>query len=132
MGWTEGQPSGLRILVADDNADAADTLGSLLKLDGHEVAVEHGGLAALERFDAIKPHAAFLDLGMPGMSGCELAQRIRSRAGEPRVLLVAISGWGAAGDRAATAAAGFDHHVVKPADFQTIRRWIRELVAKTS
>jgi two-component system, sensor histidine kinase len=125
MSWLEGQPSGLRILVADDNVDAADCLVLLLRLDGHDVAVEYDGVAALSKFNSMEPHVVFLDLGMPGMTGYELARRIRSGSRGADVLLVAISGWGTARDRAATAAAGFNHHLVKPADFDVLREWIR-------
>ena len=112
-----------RILVVDDNADAADTLGALLKLDGHEVRTASNGTAALAVAAELRPHIAFLDIGLPGMSGYELARRLRSEAMPPAMTLVAVTGWGQADDRRQSREAGFDHHLTKPvapADVQAI------------
>jgi len=106
-----------RVLIADDNRDAADSLAQLLGLMGAEVEVAYDGASALKAMEQFEPNAAVLDLGMPGMDGCDLASRIRSHPRFGRILLVALSGWGQAEDRLRTQRAGFDHHLVKPADY---------------
>jgi signal transduction histidine kinase len=103
-----------RILVADDNADAAETLGILLRAAGHDVWIARDGLEALELAEQFCPEAIFLDLGMPRLDGCETAVRIRQLPWGRAVLLVAVTGWGQEQDRSRTAAAGFDAHIVKP------------------
>jgi PAS domain S-box-containing protein len=105
-----------RLLVADDNADAADTLAALLQLEGHEVYVAYDGREALEQFQRHTPEAAFLDVGMPMMSGYEVARAIRGLPTGQEIVMVAVTGWGQAGDRRAAFDAGFDHHVTKPVD----------------
>ena len=105
-----------RVLVVDDNVDAAEALSRLLQLQDHEVYVAHDGEAALEMAGATRPEVVFLDLGMPKMSGLEVARRLRA-GGETRPpVLVATTGFGQAEDRRRTAEAGFDHHLVKPID----------------
>jgi PAS domain S-box-containing protein len=113
-------PSGLRLLVVDDNQDAADSLALLLRLQGHEVRVAHGGPAALEVLKSYRPEMIFLDIGMPGMDGCEVARRLRQTPGLETVVLVALTGWGQQEDRRRTAEAGFDHHLVKPPEPQAL------------
>jgi CheY-like chemotaxis protein len=105
-----------RILVADDNADAASALATLLELEGHEVTVAHDGQEAVMKASNFRPELVFLDLGMPVMDGFEAARRLRALPGGDEVLLVALTGWGQPGDRSRTRAAGFDRHLVKPAD----------------
>jgi two-component system CheB/CheR fusion protein len=105
-----------RVLVADDNTDAADSLAQLLRERGHEVAVAYDGLAALHRAEAFRPDVAVLDLGMPGLTGHEVARRLRQRTDLGRVRLVALTGWGQEEDRRTSLAAGFDLHLVKPLD----------------
>ncbi|WP_161968028.1 response regulator [Fimbriiglobus ruber] len=109
-------PSGHRLLVVDDNQDAADSLAMLLRLHGHEVRVAHSGQAALEATKAFNPGLIFLDIGMPGMDGFEVARRVRKTPGLEDVVLAALTGWGQQVDRRRTAEAGFDHHLVKPPD----------------
>jgi CheY-like chemotaxis protein len=104
-----------RILVADDNQDAGESLAMLLRLDGHEVECAHNGTDALQMFDEIKPDVAILDIGMPGMNGYEVARRIRER-GHQAVTLIAVTGWGQEADKARAADAGFDHHFTKPVE----------------
>jgi CheY-like chemotaxis protein len=104
-----------RILVVDDNVDAATSLALLLRGMGHEVFVAHDGRAALADLSRIRPDIALLDIAMPDMSGYELARQIRSRAGAA-VRIVALTGFGLAEDRARAIEAGFDQHIVKPAD----------------
>jgi CheY-like chemotaxis protein len=108
----------LRVLVVDDNVDAADSLGVMLELHGHAVAVAHGGPAALEVAGRFAPDVVLLDIGMPGMNGYEVAERLRrDEAGDGRrLLLVALTGWGADEDKRRAMAAGFDHHLTKPVD----------------
>ena len=105
-----------RILVVDDNVDAAETLSRLLRLSAHEVRVAHDGLAALAAAREMNPDVVLLDIGLPKLDGLQVARNLRARAEGPRPLLVAISGFGQAEDRARTAAAGFDHHLTKPVD----------------
>jgi len=103
-----------RILVADDNADAAETLASLLRADGHEVATAANGAEAVQLAMDFRPDVAFIDLGMPVMDGFEAARRIRGQVAGKKMRLVALTGWGQPADRRRTAEAGFDLHLVKP------------------
>jgi signal transduction histidine kinase len=109
-----------RILVVDDNRDAADSLGTLLAVLGADVRVEHDGTAALDVFSAYRPKVVFLDVGMPGMDGYEVARRIRQQPASHDVTLVALTGWGQERDRRDSVAAGFDHHLTKPADIAAL------------
>lgn len=111
----------LRVLVADDNADAARLLAGLLELEGHEVRIAADGVQALEIAAAFLPQLAFLDIGMPRMDGYETAQRLRAMPQLAALTLVALTGWGAAEDRARSQAAGFDRHLLKPAAADDIR-----------
>jgi signal transduction histidine kinase len=104
-----------RILVADDNTDAGESLAMLLRLDGHEVDLAINGTEAFAVFERTRPEVAILDIGMPGLSGYEVAQRIRAN-GHTEVLLIAVTGWGQDADKARAAAAGFDHHFTKPVE----------------
>ena len=108
----------LRIVIADDNRDAAESLAMLLRMDGHQVSVAHDGAAALDIVDAVRPHVAVLDIGMPGLNGYQVAQRIRSSMMTEPIVLVALTGWGQARDLERAKAAGFDHHLIKPAEPQ--------------
>jgi PAS domain S-box-containing protein len=112
--WSHTAP--LRILVVDDNVDAASTLGMLLEAGGHQVMTEYGSHAALERARVEAPQICILDLGLPEMDGNELARRLRAMAPTARSVLVAVTGYGQENDRKQTQAAGFDHHLVKPVD----------------
>ena len=111
-----------RILVVDDNVDAAETLSRLLRLSAHEVRVAHDGLAALAAAREMNPDVVLLDIGLPKLDGLEVARSLRARADGPRPLLVAITGFGQAEDRARTAAAGFDHHLTKPVDPKLLQK----------
>jgi PAS domain S-box-containing protein len=115
-------PAGLRILVADDNVDAASMLAELLRLSGHEVRVAHDGRAALATAQAFRPELALLDIGMPGMNGYEVAAALRRLDGGARTQLIAVTGWGAQDDRDRASAAGFDHHLTKPVDLAALNR----------
>ena len=118
-----------RILVVDDNVDAAETLSRLLRMHAHEVRVEYDGLAAVAAARDMNPDIVLLDIGLPKMDGLEVARILRARADGPRPLLVAMTGFGQAKDRARTAAAGFDHHLTKPIDptlLQSLMQTTRE------
>ena len=118
--------SGLRVLVADDNRDAAESMGEWLSAFGAETIVVHDGHAALTMAQMHLPHVALLDLGMPELSGLEVAQRLRAVPGAADMRLIAITGWGQARDRAGTEAAGFDHHMTKPPDIALLRSLLQE------
>jgi signal transduction histidine kinase/ActR/RegA family two-component response regulator len=105
-----------RILVVDDNRDAAEMLAMYLRSDGHEVRVAADGHAALTEAAAFRPEVALLDIGMPGLSGYDVARTLRRDPETASTLLVAITGWGQDGDRRLAMAAGFDAHLTKPAD----------------
>ena len=109
-------PKVRRILVADDNCDAGETLAMLLRLDGHEVDVATDGLEAVEMFVRLQPEVVILDIGMPGLSGHEVARRIRELHSERPVILIAVTGWGQKADKDRAAASGFDHHFTKPVE----------------
>ncbi len=112
-----------RILVVDDNRDAADSLSMLLHTGGHEVRVAYDGLEAVGAAVAFRPDVVLLDIGLPKLSGYEAARRIRDARGS-EVLLVAVTGWGQAEDRRRAQEAGFDHHLTKPVDPEAIARLI--------
>nr|WP_314546117.1 PAS domain S-box protein [uncultured Massilia sp.] len=120
---------GVRVLVVDDNVDAAVTLAMVLELNGHVTRVAHDGVEALESARAFVPQLAFLDIGMPRMNGYETARAMRQVPGLEHVVLVALTGWGAEGDRTRSSEAGFDHHLTKPvqmADVENILASIRD------
>ena len=110
-----------RILVVDDNGDAADSLGMILRELGADVRIEHDGPAAITAFPEFAPDAVLLDIGMPGMDGYDVARALRSRYPERAAKLIALTGWGQEQDRDRARAAGFDHHIVKPADLAALR-----------
>ena len=105
-----------RILVADDNVDFATSLSQLLEGMGHAVTVTHDGASALAIAGMLRPQFSFLDIGMPGLNGYELARRLRQHEETRDTVLVAVTGWGQDKDRQRASAAGFDHHLVKPVD----------------
>jgi PAS domain S-box-containing protein len=117
-----------RVLVVDDNRDAANSLAMLLEFLGADVAVAHGGREALERFAAYRPAVVLLDIGMPEMDGYEVARTIRGREdGGGHVTLIALTGWGQEEDRRRARDAGFDHHLVKPADIDALQALLATL-----
>ena len=120
----------LRVLVVDDNTDTARSLAMLLEASGHSVSIAHGGLAALSLANDIRPHVAFVDIGLPELDGYEVAKRMRRAPGLANIVLVALTGYGLPRDRRRSRAAGFDHHVVKPADFGGLKAILREAEAK--
>jgi PAS domain S-box-containing protein len=117
----EAVPTALkRILVIDDNKDAAESLAAVLRLLGFEVRTAHDGATGLEAAADFTPEVVLLDLGMPGLSGYDVARRLRGQPQFANVLVIALTGWGADEDRRRTRAAGFDHHLVKPIDPETL------------
>jgi PAS domain S-box-containing protein len=116
-----------RILVADDNRDAADTLSVMLELDGHEVRTAYDGLEALQIGEQFAPQIALLDIGMPNLDGYQTARRIRQQSWGSTMLLVALTGWGQEQDRRHATEAGFNCHLVKPVDPQTIGALIEQM-----
>jgi PAS domain S-box-containing protein len=121
-------PPRRRILVVDDNADAAQALRLLLEHDGHEVRVALDGPSGLALARDYRPDVALLDIGLPGMSGYELADRMRADPALSATVLVAVTGYGQMHDRARASACGFHHHLVKPVDFGALQRLLREPV----
>jgi signal transduction histidine kinase len=111
-----------RVLVVDDNVDAAESLAQLLDLEGHATQVALSSRVALDQFDRFEPDVVLLDIGLPEMDGYEVAHRLRARIGDRRVLLVALTGYGQREDRARAIAAGFDEHLVKPVGFEDLQR----------
>lgn len=112
--------TGLRLLIVDDNEDAASSLAILLRMRGHDVRVVHNGTAALDVATSYLPDIVFLDIGMPGMDGYEVARRMRQLRGLNSAVLAALTGWGQLADRQRSKDAGFDHHLVKPVDTQNL------------
>jgi PAS domain S-box-containing protein len=117
----------LRILVVDDNFDAASMLGMLMEAAGHEVVIEHESRHALERATSEAPQVCILDIGLPEMDGNELAQRLRASPRTAGAVLIAITGYGQDSDRGQTMAAGFDHHLVKPVDTKQLAAILAEV-----
>jgi CheY-like chemotaxis protein len=122
IGTMPGRPAGRRaaeaplsVLVVEDRPDAAESLAAL-RLDGHEVRVAHDGPSALEQAGRSPPDAVLLDIGLPGVDGWHVAERLRATAGERRPLLVAVTGYGGRADRDRSERAGIDLHLAKPAD----------------
>jgi PAS domain S-box-containing protein len=123
------QVAARRVLVVDDNRDAAESLAMVLRTLGDEVRTAYDGLGAIEAAQKFQPEAVLLDLGMPRMSGFETARRMRDLPGGEKTLLVAITGWGQERDRQRTLEAGFDAHFVKPVDAAAIRDYMRSAEA---
>jgi CheY-like chemotaxis protein len=126
-----GQFPPCRILVVDDNSDAADTLNMLLTELGATVAVANSGPEALQTIESFEPDAVLLDIGMPGMDGYEVSRRIRSSNRHSDLLLIALTGWGQGEDRERSKRAGFDHHLVKPPDIDRLRAILAEHQSRT-
>ena len=115
-----------RIFVVDDNADAAETLSAMLRLDGHDVTMFQTARSALDAAETIAPEVVLLDLGMPEMDGIELARQLRSVPATADATLIAVTGWGQPADRERTRLAGIDHHLVKPIDAGVLRELLMQ------
>jgi len=118
---TDRPTDSLRVLVVDDNVDGAELLSVMLERAGHEARAVHDGLAALAAARDVRPDVVFLDIGLPGMDGHEVARRFRADAAFAGIVLVALTGWGSEDDKRKSREAGFDHHVTKPIDFKRVR-----------
>lgn len=117
----------LRVMVVDDNVDAAAMLAMLLEASGHCVLIEHESRSALERARKEVPQVCLLDIGLPEMDGIELARRLRTQPETANALLIAVTGYGQEQDRKQTLAAGFDHHLIKPIDFPKLTALLAEV-----
>jgi CheY-like chemotaxis protein len=112
----------LRVLVVDDNKDAADSLAMLVKESGHDARAAYDGPSALQAVLEYRPSVVLLDIGLPQMSGYEVAKRIRHQPTLQKVVLVAVTGYGQEADRQTSLEAGFNHHLVKPAAFENVQQ----------
>jgi DNA-binding response OmpR family regulator len=110
-----------KVLVVDDNVDAAETLAEWLACEGHQVCVAHDGRSALDVAAQERPHAYILDIGLPGMDGMELARHLRQMPHSAQAWLVALTGYGQEADRDKSAKAGFDEHFIKPVEADDLR-----------
>jgi CheY-like chemotaxis protein len=115
----------LRVLVVDDNHDAAESLGMLLELVGHAAHIAHDGRQALQLAREVRPDVVFLDIGLPDVSGYEVARQLRALPAFEQTMLVALTGWGTEDDRNRTRAAGFDRHLTKPAEMSAVEELLR-------
>ena len=118
------------MLIVDDNADAAESLAELLEMKGHTVRTARDGPEALRVLDTFRPQLALLDLGLPGMSGYELAGRLRENPGLKGVTLAALTGWGKEEDRQRAREAGFAYHFVKPTDLGQVEAALSALAVR--
>ncbi|MGO4476284.1 ATP-binding protein [Massilia sp. 2TAF26] len=123
------EPGALRLLVVDDNRDAAETLSALLGIMGHTAPMAADGHQALRMIASLRPQVVFLDIGMPGMSGYDVAEAVRADPALDGVRLVALTGWGGEADRARSSAAGFDAHLTKPATVAAIEAVLARLAS---
>ena len=124
---THSTAASLRIVIADDSEDAAESLAALLEMTGHDVHVVFDGEAAVMAIQQLRPDVALLDVGMPKLNGYDVARRIRSDADTRHTYLVAITGWGQDSDRQRAEEAGFDAHLVKPVPPDVLQRALATL-----
>jgi CheY-like chemotaxis protein/nitrogen-specific signal transduction histidine kinase len=124
---TDSARSSARVLIVDDNRDAAQSLALMLDLEGHEVRTAADGLEALEVAETFRPKVVLLDIGMPGIDGYETARRLRARPWAKTALLCAQTGWGQEDDKRKARSAGFDRHLVKPIDPEELNRILAEV-----
>lgn len=119
-----------RILVVDDNLDGAESLAMLLDLSGHTTETAHSGPEAVQLAHSFRPEIVFLDIGLPGMNGYEVAARLRANSSLKDIILVALTGWGTEGDKKQAKAAGFDYHLTKPVDAADVESLLSQLCGK--
>lgn len=124
-----GAHAGLRVLVVDDNIDAADGLATILRFSGHELRIAYDGPAALAVAQAFRPHVVLLDLGLPGMDGYEVARRLREKPELKGICIAAVTGWGQPEDRQNSQDMGIDRHLVKPVDPSLLAQLMTEVTA---
>ena len=122
----DGQPHGGRVLIVDDNRDAASSLAMLLRMLGNDVQTANDGVTALQALESFRPSIVLMDLGMPGMSGYDVAQQARSLPHCKDTLFIALTGWGQDEDRERTREAGFDHHLLKPVNLGALKVLLTE------
>jgi CheY-like chemotaxis protein len=115
-----------RILVADDNIDAASSLGMLLEMMGHEVCIVHDGVEAVEKATTFRPDIILIDLGMPQLNGYEACARIREQPSNKRTLIVALTGWTQEDKKQRSQRAGFDLHLIKPVELPALEQLLRD------
>jgi CheY-like chemotaxis protein len=120
----------LRLLIVDDNRDAAETLGMYLESAGHEIHLAFDGADALARVASIHPDACLLDVGLPDMNGYELARRLRELPETRRTSMFAITGYGSKNDREHSAHAGIQHHLTKPVDTAVLKQLLAEITPR--
>jgi CheY-like chemotaxis protein len=123
-----GDGSTMRILIVEDNADARELLSDALASKGHEVRAASDGPAALHVLEEWQPDVALLDIGLPGITGHEVARRMRADPQLRRVPLVALTGWGQENDRRLSADSGIDHHLTKPVDLEQLERVLAAVI----
>jgi CheY-like chemotaxis protein len=119
--------AGKSVLVVDDNRDAADSLQLLFEVYGYRAVCEYDGQSALAAVRAAIPDIVIMDLGMPGLDGYQTARQMREIPGGERIVLIALTGWGHDTAREQTQAAGFDHHIVKPVNFESLRQYLSDV-----
>jgi CheY-like chemotaxis protein len=117
----------MKVLVVDDNVDAADSIALLLRIDGFNAQSVHGAVAALDTVNSFKPDVVLLDIGLPVMDGYEVARRLRTHTSVSRLRIVALSGYGQKADRERAAEAGFDDYLVKPVEPTVLSQFLRSL-----
>jgi two-component system, chemotaxis family, CheB/CheR fusion protein len=116
-----------RVLVVDDNVDAAESLGMLLKMSGQEVSIAHNGHDGILQAREFRPELVLLDIGMPMMDGYEVCRRMRQEPCTQEAVVIALTGWGLEEDRQRALEEGFDHHLVKPVELQTLVKLLEDL-----
>lgn len=122
-----GAPGAQRVLVVDDNADSADSLGMMLRIMGYEVECAYDGETAVRAAETYAPHVMLLDIGMPHVSGYDVCRRIREQPWGRPIVIVALTGWGQEEDRRRSHDAGFDHHLVKPVEPEALEQLLGSL-----
>jgi len=118
-----------RVLIVDDNRDAADSMAFALQYAGHAVATAYSGAEGIERASVFEPDVVLLDLGMPGLNGFEIARRIRQQPWGATLALIALTGWGQEQDRRRTKEAGFDAHLTKPVSATELLKTLEDAMA---
>jgi CheY-like chemotaxis protein len=123
------EAAALRILIAEDNRDSAESLKTLLEALGYEAHIAYDGEAAVRSAASLRPDVILMDIGLPGLNGFDATRRIRAENPGMPVMIVALTGWGQESDRQRSTAAGIDHHLVKPLDLAALRQILDSLPA---